>query len=180
MKNKKGIGGILLFVSILFIIFVVAFIAAMAVGIIEYTSGIITPVMEDIGVVGESNVSQAAEYSFGVADKFANALPWLVGFLFVIALVFSVVFAVAVGAEASPAMMGVYLAFVVLLVFGGIVLSNMYENIYSGDDIVATSLQSQTITSYMILHAPWIIAIIALITGIYLFTRGIGGGGIYP
>jgi hypothetical protein len=181
MKNKRGFGGILLFVSVLFIIMIIAFIMAMVVGVVDIASDEITPIMEDLGMVGSTNLSQASEYSFGVANTFVQALPWLTGLMLILALVFSVVFAVVVGAESSPALIGVYLAFVILLIFGGVILSNMYEDIYTGNDELATRLQEQTITSYMILHSPWVIAVISLITGIYLFSRSsgnIGGVGI--
>jgi len=181
MNGKKGFSGILLFLMVVFILMILAFMISMAVGIIDFTSDEITPIMEGLGMVGDVNMSQASQYSVGVVDGFVQALPWLTGLLFVMALVFSVIFAVSISAEASPVFIGVYLAFIILLIFGGVVLSNMYQDIYTGDDEIATRLHEQTITSFMILHAPWVIAIITLLTGIYLFTRSptvIGGYGI--
>jgi hypothetical protein len=178
MKNKRGFGGILLFVSVLLILMIIAFITSIGIGIIDYASDEITPIMKDFGVVGEANVSEAAEYSFGVVDSFVQALPWLTGFLLVLSLIFSVIFAVSISNGVSPAFIGVYLALVILLIFGGVILSNMYEDIYTGNDEISIRLQEQTINSFLILHSPWVITIISLFTGIYLFTRSdneIGG-----
>ena len=57
----------------------------------------------------------------------------------------------------------------------------MYENIYKGTDEIAIRLQEQTLTSYLILYSPFILSLIAIITGIYLFTKPLessGGFGI--
>ena len=73
----------------------------------------------------------------------------------------------------------------VLLILGCVIMSNMYEDIYTGTDEIATRLQEQTTMSYLILHSPFIMAIIVIIGGILMFTRqssteggGAGGFGI--
>ena len=46
-------------------------------------------------------------------------------------------------------------------------MSNMYEDIYnSGDEVIGEGLQEQTAMSFMMLHSPWILSIIAFIVGI--------------
>ena len=172
MKNKRGQIGIILFIAFLFLIVVVGFLAAMAVGIITYSSDIITPVMTDLGVVGGSNVSQAAEYTFGNLNTVTNALPWLVGFSYVAALVLSIIFSLSYTYNPHPVFIGLYIMLALLLVFGCIVMSNMYEDIYTGNDMMGDQLHEQTLMSYMILYSPFIMSLIAFITGIFLFTRG--------
>jgi hypothetical protein len=176
--NKKGFGGMLLFFVILFAILIIGFMMAMMLGAIDFASDTVTPVMEDLGVVGSTNMSQVSEFTFGAADTVVQALPWVTGFLLVVALIFSVIFAVYYPTNPSPVFIGVYLLFVILLIFGSIVMSNMYEDIYTGDDEIATRLQDQTLTSFIMLRSPLIFGIIAMITGIYLFTKsGEGAGG---
>jgi tetrahydromethanopterin S-methyltransferase subunit E len=45
----------------------------------------------------------------------------------------------------------------------------MYQDIYTGSDEIATRLQEQTIMSYMILHSPFIMGLIATIGGVLMF-----------
>lgn len=168
-KAQGGAIGIILFFLILFTILIVGFIAAMAYGIIHYASGIITPTIEGIGMVGDTNVSEAATYSFGTLDTVINSFGLMIGVAYVLALIGSIIFAVSYNYNPSPVFIALYFGLVLLLIMGSIIMSNMYENIYSGEDIIATELQSQTILSYMILYSPAILTIIAFITGIYIF-----------
>jgi len=179
IKNKKGAIGIIIFFMILFAILVLGFIAAMAVGIIDFASDTITPVMQELGVAGNSNLSEAAEYSFVPLNTFVQALPWVVGLSYVVALLFSIIFVLSYNYNPHPAFIGFYFALVILLIFGSIIMSNMYQDIYSADDEIAERLKEQTLLSYMILYSPFILTLIALITGIYLFAGPKGEGGGY-
>lgn len=176
MKDKKGVMGIIIFFIILFAVLIFGFIGSMAVGIIDFASDTITPTMQDLGVVGDSNLSEAAEYTFVPLNTFVQAAPWIMGFFYVIALAFSIVFILSYNYNPHPAFMGFYFALVLLLIFGSIIMSNMYQDIYSGDDEIATRLKEQTLLSYMILYSPFILTLIALITGIYLFAGPKSGG----
>ena len=169
MKNKKGGVGIIFFFLLLFTILIFGFIASMVVSLLTYTSSELTPIMEDLGMVGETNLSQAAEYSFGTLDKVVQALPWIVAFSYVAMLIFSIVFMVSWNYNPNPIFLGLYVMFVILLIFGCIIMSNMYQDIYSGGDVIAEGLQEQAALSWMILYSPAIMALIAFITGIYIF-----------
>ncbi len=176
--NRRGVIGIILFFSFLFLILILGFIAAMAIGIIDFTSDTITPIMTDLGVVGETNVSEAAEFTFGTVDNIVQALPWLVGMMYVLALISSVIFVISYGQNPHPVYIGFYFSLVILLIFGSIVMSNMYEDFYlNGGDEIGSRLREQTLLSYMILYSPFILALIALLTGIYLFAKPPEGGG---
>lgn len=179
-KNKKGAIGMIFFFIILFLILILGFIAVMSVSIIDYASDTVTPIMTELGVVGDTNLSQAGEITFGTADTFIQAMPWLLGFVYVCALMFSVIFAISYSVNPHPVFIGFYLMLVVLLIFGSIVMSNMYEEIYTGTDEIATRLQENTIMSYMILYSPFILTLISLLTGIYMFAKPSveGGSGI--
>lgn len=191
-KNKRGqVIGIILFALVLLSVLVIGFIAVMGTSIFDIASDAITPVMEGLGTVdvntqtgAQVNLSQAGQVTFGTVDTLVQALPWLIGFLFVGALIFSVIFAVSYSYNPHPAYIGFYFLLVILLIFAGIILSNMYQDIYTANDELSSRLHEQTISSYLLLHSPWIIAVIALITGIYLFSRspemssGQGGFGV--
>jgi hypothetical protein len=50
-------------------------------------------------------------------------------------------------------------------------MSNMYEDLYEGTDLIAVSLQEQGLMSYMILYSPFVMVLIAFVVGIYLFAK---------
>jgi len=180
LKNKKGAIGLIIFFLVLFSIVILGFVAAMVVGVLDFASDTITPVMEDLGMAGATNVSEAAGYSFGVLDTFIQALPWLVALSYVLAMVFTLVFVYVVGYHPHPAFMAFYIALMILLIFGCVIMSNMYQDIYSGDDEIATRLQDQTLLSYMLLYSPFIMVVISMVGGVLMFTRmssGSGSGG---
>jgi hypothetical protein len=185
IKDKRGQTeggnaiGIIWFFAILLLILIIGFIAAMAVSVIDYTSGLITPIMGEIGVVGEYNVSVASGYTFGTMDSFVNMFPILVGVGYVCALIFSVIFAVSYTYNPNPIYIGFYFVLIILLIFGSIVMSNMYEDIYTSSDMMGDQLHEQTLLSYMILYSPMILTVIAFITGIFLFVgRPAESGGV--
>lgn len=180
IENKKGQFQIFGFFLLLITIVVVGFIAVLFVAITSYGNSIINPIFTNLGVVGSANLSQAGQATFGVVNTFIGAVPWLVAFAYVAMLIFSVVFVVGYGNNPSPIWIGVYMMFVVFLIFFCIIMSNMYQDIYSGTDVIAQGLQSQVAMSYMILYSPIIMTIISLIVGVYMFAgrEAIGGYGV--
>lgn len=182
MHKKGGIGIILFFFALLSVL-AIGFLAAMVMGVLKLTTNEITPVMEGLGMVDNVNVSQAAEISFGTFNDIVNALPWVVASGYVMALMFCLVFIFIVGYNPHPAFMGLFIALMVLLIFGCVIMSNMYQDIYTGTDELAVELQGQTMLSFLILHSPLIMGMIAVIGGIIMFTRisqmsGLGEVGI--
>jgi len=184
MKNKKGAIGIIFFFIILFVILILGFVTAILWSAIDIVSDEVTPIMEDLGVIGGANVSEASENTIGVADTFVQALPWIIAVGYVLALIFTLVFVFVVGYSPHPAFIAFYFMLMILLVFGCIIISNIYQDIYTGTDEMASRLQEQTILSYMLLYSPMIMFTIAIIGGILMFSRrsdseggGSGGGG---
>ena len=141
--------------------------------IIDYASDEITPVLTELGVVEgtSTNISEYAEYGIGTVNTIVQSLPWLVASAYVMMLVFTLVFIFLVGYSPHPAFIGFYFTLIILLIFGCILISNMYQDIYTGDDEIATRLQEQTILSYLILHSPFVMAMIALVGGLLMFAR---------
>lgn len=182
MKNKRGAIGIILMFVALLLILVIGFVATIGWSILDIASDEITPIMKDLGMVDETNLSEVSTYTFGVVDGFIQSVPWLIALGYVLALVFTLVFVFVAGYTPHPAFIGFYLVLMILLVFGCILMSNMYQDIYTGQDEIATRLQEQTIMSFMILHSPFIMAFIAIIGGVLMFgmkntaDAGFGGG----
>jgi len=176
--NKKGNAiGIILFFVFLFLVLIIGFIGVMVVGVVDFAGDTVTPVMEDLGMIDSTNVSEAAEFTFGAVNTTVQAFGWLLGLLYVSALIFSIIFAISYSSNPNPVFIGFYFVLIILLIFGSIIMSNMYEDIYRGTDEIATRVQEQTLMSYMILYSPFILSMIALLTGIYLFAKPGEGGG---
>jgi len=185
MLNKKPMGkkagiGIIIFFSVLLIVVIIGFIAVMVWSVIDIASDELTPIMTELGMVEEANLSQASEYTFGVADTFIQSLPWVIALGYVLVLVFTLVFVFIVGYTPHPAFIALYIMLMILLIFGCVIMSNIYQDIYEGTDELALRLQEQTIMTYLILHSPFIMAMIAVIGGILMFTRqsATEGGGM--
>lgn len=176
-RNKKGIIGIILFFSFLFLALIIGFIAVIGVGVVDMVSDEVTPIMQELGMVGDVNLSEAADYTFKPANTFIQSLPWLVALGYIAALIFSIVFAMSYSYTANPAFIGFYFLVIILLIFGAIIISNAYQDIYTANDELASRLQENYLMSYMILYSPFILALIAFITGIYLFAGKQSTGG---
>jgi len=171
IKNKKGAFGIILFFLILISIIIIGFGAALIWSVIDIVSDEVTPIMTELGTIGGANVSEAAESTFGVVDTFVQALPWLIALAYVLGLVFVLVFVFVVGYSPHPAFIALYFVLMILLIFGCIIMSNIYQDIYTGTDEISLRLQEQTILSYMILYSPTIMFTFAIIGGILMFAR---------
>ena len=63
MRNKRGGIGLIMFFFVLMTIVILGFIAAMAFGVIDFASDTVTPIITELGMAGDTNVSEAAEYS---------------------------------------------------------------------------------------------------------------------
>ena len=180
LGNKGGIG-IILFFSALFLVLIFGFIAAMGWTIVDYASDTITPIMEDLGMVGDANVSQAASYSFTKLDTIIESSNWIIAITYLLAIIFTLVFIFVSGYQPHPAYMGFFVAMMILLILGCVVMSNMYQDIYSVDDEIGNRLREQGITSHLILYSPMIMSLIAVVGGIIMFARQSNseGGGAY-
>lgn len=179
-KDKKGVMGLVFFVLILITILVIGFAASLLTGVITWASDEVTPIVYDIGNVEDvANFSQASDYSFKPANNFIQAMPWLVGFSYVAMLIFCIFFAIGYQTNPNPFLIGLYIFLVLLVIFVSIIISNMYQDIYTGDDILAEQLHEQQLMTFMMLRSPVILTFIALIAGIFIFTRPVDVGGGY-
>ena len=178
-NDKRGFIGVVIFVIALLFIVMLGIIASIGAGLFDYAGDIVQPVFAELDNIEEINVnmSEVSSYTITPANTFVQALPWLVGFAYVVMLVSSIIFAVSYQTNPHPAFIGGYIFLVLLLVIGAIILSNVYEDIYTGSDELSTRLQEQTLLSYMILFSPTILGIIAILTGVFIFSRPSDTGG---
>ncbi len=170
-ENKEGMIRLIIFFSLLMGILVIGFVATMVWSITDIASDTITPIMTDLGMVGSTNLSQVSEYTFGTLSGFLNSLNWIIAIGFVFALIMTLVFIFIAGYNPHPAFIGIFMVFMVFLIFLCVLISNIYQDIYTGNDDLSSRLHEQTIMSYLILNSPFIMSMIAVIGGILIFTR---------
>jgi len=178
--NKKGGIGIIIFFSVLFGVLIIGFGATLLWAVVDYASDELTPIFDGLGMVGDTNMTTVSGYSIDKLDTVIQSFNWIIAIMYLLLLVFTVVFIFISGYQPHPAFMGLFIAFMVLLIFGCIIISNMYEDFYTGNDDIASRLKEQGITSYLILYSPLIMSFIAIIGGIIMFTRqsNAEGGGV--
>ena len=178
-QDKRGVSGLIFFVILLITVLIIGFAASLLAGVFTWASDEVTPIVKDIGNVQDvGNFSQAADYSVVPANNFVQAIPWVIGFSYVAMLIFCVFFAIGYQSNPNPFFIGLYIFLVILVIFAAIIISNMYQDIYTGNDVLAESLHEQQLMTFMILRSPVILTLIALIAGIFIFTRpaDVGGG----
>lgn len=181
-KSKKGNAGIIIiFFIVLFTILIVGFGMAILTGVFGYVGDTLTPIMKEVGQgTGIDNVDSAMNTTVDITNGFVQSMPWVVGFGYVLALIFAIVFVAMYSYNPHPVFIGFYFSLVLLLFFGSVIMSNMYQDIYEGTDIVSQGLQAQPLMSNMILYSPFYMVLIALISGIFLFAKpsqeDFGGG----
>ena len=178
--NKKGGIGIIIFFSILLGVLILGFGAALLVGVIDYASDEITPIFNELGMVGDTNLTTVSGYTVDKVDTLVQSLGWVVAGMYLLCLVFTIVFIFLSGYQPHPAFMGLFIALMILLIFGCVIVSNMYQDFYSDNSDIGSRLKEQGIMSYMILYSPMIMGFIAIVGGIIMFTRQAmaEGGGV--
>lgn len=173
MKNKGQIGFILFFFVAIAILIAAGIFIAVGSSAIDYVKDITFPEITSIGMVGDANVSEYAEYGLNPVETVIDQASWMGGFLYMIGIIGLVGIAVVFRTTQNKIFIVLFFAFAVLMMFLCILLSNIYEAFYSGTGDIETRLQDQTMLSYLILHSPFVFSIVIFVSGIILFS-GIG------
>lgn len=171
MKNKKGqFVKILLIFVLLFLILIGGLIVVFGSSIVNWVFDIAVPELTTLGTIGDFNATEAAAYTITPVNTIVQNMTWLTGVIYVMMLVFSVVVAVTARANPNRWLIGFYFLLTILLIFGSILISNIYEDFYDDTDEFASILKEHTLLSYMILYSPMIFTIIIFLTGIIIFS----------
>jgi hypothetical protein len=171
-KNKKGqqLYGILIFIVALVLIMFFGLAFAIGGAVLDWGSDEISPVLSDLGVVGSTNLSQVAQYTVTPVDNVIQSLSWLIGILYFVMLIGAMMLAFMYRSSGNKILVAFFFVLIIVLVLISIFVSNTYESIYAGSDAIASRLQEQTITSFLIIQSPMVMLIIGLIAGIIMFT----------
>jgi hypothetical protein len=172
-KDKRGEFGVVISLFlVLAIVLGVGFFLAIISGIFGYVGNEVTPILNEVASTsGIEGMNNSVNDTIGISNTIIQSLPVLIGGGYILALIFSLGFVFVYRITANPMYIGLYFALMVLLFLGSIMMSNAYQDLYEGSDVLATSLQSQGLMSYMILYSPFILCFIAGISGIFMFAR---------
>jgi hypothetical protein len=169
--NKKGSFGVLLFFMIIIAVLIVAGVGiAILIGVINIGTDTIIPELSNIGMVDGSNISEYAEYTTTPVNTLISSFTWMGGVAYGMAIFGLIGLAIAFRLTMSKIFIVVFFAFAVLLLFLSILISNIYQDIYSGTDELATELKDQVMLSWLILKSPLIFSVVIFISGIILFS----------
>jgi hypothetical protein len=177
-KNKKGqisqegfgIVNIILFVAILFVLIFIGFAMALGGAVVDWTMDEVTPLMTNIGMVGQANLSQSAQYTFGTLNNFVQSFTWLSGAIYVIALVSMLGLAFAFKIVGNKWLIAAFFGMMFILVIACIFISNIYEDFYDDSGEMGDRLHEYQLLSFMILYSPMVMCLIGFIGGIIMFT----------
>lgn len=173
--NKKGnVGVMVLLFIVLFIILFAGIIMVVGSSVMNYVGDIFVPEFKSIGSAGPVNFTEIADYSLVPLNKVVQSFTWITGLLYVMMLFGVLGMAFMMRGTMNVWLMGLFVLFVVMLIFASIFISNMYENIYNGTDDLASVVREHTLLSFFVLYSPEIMTIISFIAGAILFS-GAGG-----
>jgi len=169
--NKKGnLSYLVMIFLVFFVIMFVGFIMVIGSSIINWTFDEATPVLVDLGVMGDTNMTEIASMTITPLNNVVQSFTWLTGVLYVMMLIGSIGIAFIVRTTPQKWLMGFYFLLVIMLVMGSIFISNIYEDFQNDSGELATRLNEHTLLSFMLINSPMIFTAIAFITGIVLFS----------
>ena len=171
MKNKKGsFMGILLIVGGLFLLIMIGIMIAIGSSTINWVMDEAVPELSGLGMVGDFNATHAVDVTISPVNTFIQNMTWVSGIIYIFGIlgVFGLAFAFRVTGDKW--LIGLFLAVVLILVIGAIFLSNIYEDIYNDGSEMGNILKEHKALSFLILYSPAIMAMIAFIAGIILFS----------
>ncbi len=171
VQNKKGnVAIMIIFFALLFLVMLLGVLFAFGSMVINWTFDEVVPELTTLGQVGDANLTQAADYTIVPLNSVVQNFTWITGVLYVMMLVGLVGMTVAFRTNPSRWLIGFYLVLSIMLIFGSMFISNIYEDFYTGTDEIATILQEHTILSNMLIYSPAIFTVITFLMGIILFS----------
>lgn len=169
MNKKANFNVILIFIVGCFILLIAGLFLVIGSGIVNWVADETMPELRNIGMVGETNMTDIVRIAVTPVDTFIQSWTWLTGVLYVFGLLGLFGLAVAFRATGSNWLIGFFVGCVLLLVIAAIFVSILYEDFYDGNDDFALRLQEHKILSFLLLYSPVIFSIFAFMAGVILF-----------
>lgn len=171
IENKKGnMMAILLVVGGLFVLVMIGIMLAIGSSTINFVADTVIPELSGLGMVGDFNATHTFDVTLAPVNIFIQNFTWVAGLIYVFGLLGLIGLAYGFRSTGDNWLIGLFFALVMILIIGCVFMSNIYEDIFSGTDEIALIMQEHVVLSYMVLYSPAIMAILAFIIGIILFS----------
>lgn len=171
MKNKKGnIQAIIVLFLAIVIIMAVAVGGALLTGMFNQFTTEFVPIVSDLGQVDNTNFTEISDYALTPVQTIGTSFNWLLGFSYLVGLLMIFGLAFSFRFTGNKWLIVFFILLFIALLVVSIIFSNMYEEFYTGNDIIATQLQAQPLISYLIIYAPYINAVLFILAGVIMFT----------
>lgn len=170
MKSKKGLSDMIGLFMLILLMLALAFAGAILVSVSNNVIDEFTPVVNDLGTVGDSNLTQNANIFFNPIKTLGTSMNWILGLGYAFSLFLIIALALTYRATQEKYLLVLFLLLTVLALMMSIGISNAYEDLSNGTDSVATGLQDQVLLSWLIINSPMILLIVIFIAGVIVFT----------
>jgi len=177
VKNKKGnVFATIYLVGIMMVLLIVGVLVVIGSSILNWTLDEAVPELTSIGMVGDANVSVIAGYGINPVNGFIQSWTWMTGVVYFFALFACIALAFVYRSTGEGWTIALFFGLMVVLILASIFMSNIYEEIYDGNDDLALRLQEHAMLSFFIIHSPLIFSLIGFISGIIIYTGDNVGG----
>lgn len=176
MVNKKGqLLPIIILVGGIFLLLVIGFIFSLAYAPIKNTMDELEPIINDLGQWDDVNASYYGNIVYTPVDTLVTNFSWIMGILYILGIIGLLGIAVVFRGSRSGLGLTFFLGLSLLVILCSILISNAYEDYYSGTDDTADVLKEQILMSWLIIYSPMILSLFVFIAGIILFSGDEGG-----
>jgi len=171
MESKTGnVMAILLVIGGLFFLVMLGVMLAIGSSTINWVMDETVPELSALGMVGDFNATHATDVTIDPVNTFVQNFTWVAGLLYIFGLIAIFGIAFAFRGQADNWLIGLFFAISFILIIGCIFMSNIYEDVWGGNDEVGNIMKEHVLLSYLVLYSPGIMSIIAFIAGIVLFS----------
>ena len=178
MQKRGSINAIIYIVLALFLLLIVGMGVAFGVMVTDWTFDEAVPELSNLGMVGNANLTQTANFTLVPLDNLVQQFTWLGGLVYLFGLMGCLLLAVAFRFTGNKWLAGLFIVCMLMLVITCIFVSNIYEDFYNDGGDVGTRLHEQQLLSFMILQSPMIMCLVGFISGIIMFTGEVPDGGL--
>jgi len=170
--NKKGsLYAILILIGGLIALALLTVTLTVGWGITKVAADEIIPVLEDMGeIVPGYNNTETMGMALTPIETIINNAGLMIGLLYIIGIIGMLSFAFIFRNNYNGWIVALFVVSILVLIVTCISVSQMYEELYLGQDEIGLVLRDATLISYLIIYSPAIMTIIAFIAGIILFT----------
>ena len=175
MNNKGSFNAILIIAISCVLILAFAFASSLFTVV---SNQIIQPFTSTFNGLGDNvsgtNFTDITRMTLVPVQASIHSLDYIFGVIYFIAIFLLIGLSVAFKTTDSKWIIPIFIILAIFVLMISIVVSNSYEDLLNGGDIVASGLSEQTLLTYGMVYSPLIMLVTIILSGIIMFT-GKGG-----